>query len=142
MKSIFLSYRFTGESAEELKEGPERIADSLKEDGRDVFFSLWYSGYFEAKGWDAEQMYSYCLNRQEQYDICLLFVKSDDLSKGMDKEVEKAQSINQRIILAIKKGLDFKKYWDVADMIVTYTTFDELCEILPKRLKAFDEVKN
>lgn len=50
----------------------------------------------------------------------------------MDKEKEEAIKLNKKIYLAIKKGLDFQDFRNVADEIIEWNSLEELCRLLSK----------
>ena len=130
MKKIFLSYRFTGENLDELNLILTSMQKSLTRAGHSMFCSLGEEGFFKAQKFSTEEIYDYCLKKQEESDTILVFIKSEEQSIGIKKESDKARELEQGYILVIKSGLDFSEYRKLADEIIEYNSYEELYEKL------------
>jgi len=129
---IFLSHKFTGEDVEELKIKLGKIKNTLENSGHSVFCSITKKKYFQEQAWSKNYIYQYCLKKQENCDIILSFIHSEHKSLGMEKELKKAININQKIILAIPKQLNFSHFREKANKIIEYSELEQLCEEINK----------
>lgn len=127
---VFLSYRFTGEDLNELGKILAGIKSVLTEHDHQVFCSFDEEENFKEQGLTSEQIYDYCLRVQEDSTVFLAFVKSEHHSSGMQKESRKAQELGQKYILLIRRGLDFPEYRKMANMIIEYSSYEELYDHL------------
>ena len=130
---IFISYRFTGENLSELKSILGKINEILKSKGHDIFCSLNEEEYFKSRKLTVDEIYEYCNQKLEEYDTILFFIKSEEKSKGMEMELEKAIKHNKRIIVAIKKNIYFSRFCENAHEIIKYTDLENLYALLSKR---------
>lgn len=126
MSNIFLSYRFTGENLANLSKLLGGITKELRGKGHDVFCSLEEETYFSSQNMTSDEIYSYCLKRQEESDIFLPLIKSQDKSTGMELELEKARELGQHCALLIKEGLGFQNFRDYAKEIIEYNSIPSL----------------
>ncbi|MBI2663217.1 hypothetical protein HYX15_01655 [Candidatus Woesearchaeota archaeon] len=129
---IFLGYRFTGENPEELKVNLRAICSSLEKAGHRIYCSLWEEHFYKENNYTADQIYEHALKKMQDCDAFLALVKSNDRSKGMNKEKEEAVRLNKKIYLAIKRGLDFQDFRNVANEAIEWDNLEELCILLSK----------
>lgn len=134
MSKIFLAYRFTGENPLELEKVLSEIKNNLECAGHEVVCTFWSSDFFKANGFTTGQIYEYGLQKIEECDTFLAFVKSADASKGMQMESQRAVERNKPYILAIKNGLAFPEFRSAARNIIEYSQLPELYAML-KELK-------
>lgn len=130
MVKIFISYRYTGEDPKRLNLILNKLEKTLAQNGHEVYHSIQSEKYFAENHFTNEQIYDYCIKKQEESDIFLAFVKSPEQSHEMEIESEKADELKQKYILAIKKNLDFSDFRNQAEDIIEYNNLKELCEIL------------
>jgi hypothetical protein len=128
MTQIFLSYRFTGENISELKKTLNNITNILEKNEHEVFCSINLEEEFRRKKLTTEEIYSFCTNKLCDTDIFLAFIKSEDPSYGMKLELEKAIELKKKIILIIKKDLDFSEFRKNAEKIIEYDTYKDLLD--------------
>jgi hypothetical protein len=128
--NIFLSYRFTGEDPKELDVVLGKIVDKLKSLGHGVFCSFFLEDFFKERNMSADDIYEYCLKEQEKCDTFLAFIKTSDESTGMEKELQKAQALEQKCVLAILEDLKFPHFREQSDITFNFRTLDGLCEQL------------
>jgi hypothetical protein len=133
MARIFLAHRSRGEDPTELDYLLENISVSLECAGHYMICSLFYKDVFRKHEFSSEARTMFMLQRQQEADTFLAFVKSHDRSEGMLRESERAVDLGQRYVLAIKSGLHLPEYSKVAQEVITYDTYPELFE----RLKTF-----
>ncbi len=126
MHKIFLSYRFTGEKTQDLNKILKNVCSKLKTKGHDVFCSFFLEDYFKKERMNIGQIYTYCLKKQENCDVFMALIKSEDSSSGMKIELEKAIELGQKNILLIRSDLEFSQFRSVADLVVEYETLSQL----------------
>lgn len=126
MANIFLAYRFTGENPQELETILSSIRDSLQSGGHHIVCTFWLSDFFKKQEFTTDQIYEYGLQRVDECDVFLAFVKSADPSKGMNMESRRAIEKNKKYLLAIKKGLDFSEFRSAAHDIIEYSQLTEV----------------
>lgn len=134
MKNIFLSFRFTGEDPNEVEHTMGTLKSIIEENGHTVFCSFFQKEVFEQNEMAISDIYEYCLQKQEESNIVIAFIKSSEPSYGINIELQKAMDLNQKFILLIKEGLAFSDFRSAADQIIEYKVLPELY----KRLKALD----
>ena len=134
MSKIFLAYRFTGEDPKELEIVLGNIRNSLHVAGQEVVCTFWLSDFFKRNNFSIDQKYEYGLQKVDECDIFLAFVKSADASKGMQMESQRAVERNKQYVLAIKEGLKFPEFRSAAHKIIEYSQLTDLYAML-KELK-------
>ncbi len=134
MSKIFLAYRFTGEDPKELETVLGNIRNSLHVAGQEVVCTFWLSDFFKRNNFSIDQKYEYGLQKVDECDIFLAFVKSADASKGMQMESQRAVERNKQYVLAIKEGLKFPEFRSSANKIIGYLQLTDLYAVL-KELK-------
>lgn len=140
MTRIFISYRFTGEDPQERRTVLRNLTDTLESARHKIFCSLWESEFFEREKYDAAQIYEYCLKKQKEYDLTLGLVKSEDHSQGMEGEAGNSLALHQPYVLAIRRGLDFPHFREIADHIIEFDEYSGLYTAV--RRFDFDDVIN
>lgn len=129
---IFISYRYTGEDPEILKEIVQDLGKSLEKAGHSHFCSFWKNGFFNENKFTHKQILNYALDELEKADVYLAFVKSEDKSEGMLIEAGYAIAKNKKFWLAIKKGAHTVFLREMADKIIEFETMEELYSKLSK----------
>ena len=84
---VFLSYKFTGEDAKELKEVIGNICLSLEKAGKGHFCSFWKGDFYIENKFTHKQILEYALKELDNSDCILAFVKSEGKSEGMLIEI-------------------------------------------------------
>ena len=134
MSHIFLSYMFTGEDPKELSYQLGGIEESLRFAGHEVICSFNFEHQFREKKFNADQIYQFMLNRQEEAGIFMALVKTADRSQGMLLELEKARELSQRYVLLTRGGINIPDFNDAAKEIILFDDFDSLFS----RLRSFN----
>ena len=129
---IFLSYRFTGEDPNVLKETIHNICSSLEKSGHGHYCSFWKEGFFNENKFTHKQILEHALQELEKSDIYLAFVKSEDKSEGMLIEAGYAIAKKKKFYLAIKKGVHTVFLREMADKVIEFEELGELYEKLGK----------
>lgn len=127
MANIFISHQYTKEDKVLLTELLTKVVNTLVSDGHQVFCSTLRQEEFAAKGLTLyEDKLAYCVEQQTTADYVIALLMSENLSVGMERELEHAKTVGQKYLLFIKQSLGFEKYRENSDQIVEYKDNDEL----------------
>jgi len=129
---IFLSYKFTGEDQESLKENLSKISSSLEKAGHKCFYSFFRENFFREKNFTNKQILEYALKELDISDVILAFIKSEDRSEGMLLEIGYAIAKKKKFILAIKKGVKTTFLREMANRRIEFENIEDLCSKLSK----------
>lgn len=133
-KIVFVSYRFNGETLENLLAMMDRITESLEQAGFEAHSSLAETrrGFFEQRGMKPGQITQYMCRKLPRHDAMLVIVKSEDKSEGMLLEVGYRNALADHdikylpLILAVKEGVHTCMR-EIADTILEFKDLDDLC---------------
>lgn len=125
---IFLSHRYTGEDIPSLTIALRIITNTLESLGHTVFCSLWLIPYFEEQKMTADDNYAYCLEAMQWSDLMIAYIQSEEESKGMILELERAQEMWLPIVLMIKRWLGHEQFRAVVREVVEFERVDEIGE--------------
>ncbi|MCI0597680.1 nucleoside 2-deoxyribosyltransferase [Candidatus Parcubacteria bacterium] len=129
-KTIFLSYRFTGENVHELTETLGKVLSALRSAGHTAYCSIEDATWFLEQKRTNKEILQHGLEQLDKSEVLLTFVRSNQKSEGMLLEVGYALGKGKRIALALKKGVDTTFLDEIADPIIQFESLDELCEKL------------
>ena len=129
---IFLSYRFTGEDPEVLRETIQNICNSLEKAGHSYYCSFWKGDFFNENRFTHKQILEHALEELQKSDVYLAFIKSEDKSEGMLIEAGYALAKKKKFYLAIKKGVHTVFLKEIADKVIEFESLNELYEKLGK----------
>ena len=132
MSKIFISHKFTGENFEELHSMLSVFCNCICDCGHEVFCSTLIQEKIDKLGLETyEERLQYCIDQQQNSDIVIGLIRSENPSNGMAAELVRAKELDQRYVLIIKKGLDYKEYREFA-----YSTHevDEISEHVIKQI--------
>jgi hypothetical protein len=125
---IFVGYRFTGEDPAELSRTLGPLCEALRSAGHNVFCSFEHEHVYRAQGRSIAEIYRIFLERSDESDVLFAFTKSLAQSKGLTMEVERFRRLGKPIVLAIPGGVA-RSLRSVADVILEYDSFDDLCRL-------------
>lgn len=131
-QKILLSFRYTGESKEELKETTEKIGQSLTKGDLEYFCAFEREEFFKENDFTGKQILEYTLKQLDVCDCILAFIKSEEKSEGMLLEIGFGLAKNKKFILAIKKGIKTGFLHAIADQVIEFESLDELYAKLEK----------
>jgi nucleoside 2-deoxyribosyltransferase len=129
---IFLSYRFTGEDPEVLREIIQNICNSLEKAGHSYYCSFWKGDFFNENRFTHKQILEHALKELQKSDVYLAFIKSEDKSEGMLIEAGYALAKKKKFYLAIKKGVYTVFLKEIADKLIEFESLNELYKKLSK----------
>jgi len=127
---IFLAFRFTGESVEELDKILSKIKTALEQAGHTVVCSFWEEEYFQKNHFTNKQLLEYMLNELDNCDSVLALIKSEEKSEGMLLEIGYALAKRKQFVLMIKKGIKSIFLQEVANRVVEYEEMEDLVKQL------------
>jgi hypothetical protein len=123
---IFLSYKFTGEDPTVLHALLSQACSALSR--HDVVCTFFQP---EMTSLSQEEAYAHCLRTLEgPFDALVAIVHTQEESKGMMLEIQRARERNIPILLAVQKGLDFHHLHKEAHQVVEFSHQVELHEKL------------
>lgn len=129
---IFLSYRFTGEKIEELKEIIGKLCSAINKSGHNHYCSFNSAEFYKKNKFTNKQILEYALSELDSSDCILAFIKSEEKSEGMLLEIGYAKSKNKKFILTIKKGIKTTFLREIADKIIEFDNINDLTKQLEK----------
>ncbi|MDD5750587.1 MAG: nucleoside 2-deoxyribosyltransferase [Candidatus Pacebacteria bacterium] len=129
---ILLSFRYTGENIEEVKETMQKIGQSLAKAGFENFCSFEREEFFKENNFTKRQILEYTLKELDACDYILAFIRSEEKSEGMLLEIGFGLAKNKKLILAIKKGAKTVFLHDLAEQVIEFETLDDLYARLEK----------
>lgn len=129
---VFISYRFTGEDPNELKEILQKVCSSLARAGHNHFCSFWKGDFFSKNKFTNKQILKHALAELEKSDIYLAFIKSEEKSEGILIEAGYALAKGKKFILAIKKGIKTTFMREIADKVIEFENLEDLYDKLNK----------
>jgi len=127
---IFLSYRFTGEKIEELKQIIGKICSSIEKSGHNHYCSFNSGDFYKSNKFTNKQIFEHALNELNGSDCILAFVKTEEKSEGMLLEIGYAKAKNKKFILAIKKGIKTTFLREIADRVIEFNDIEDLTKQL------------
>ncbi len=131
-KTIFLSYRFTGEDINELTEMLGKILSALRSVGHTVYCSIEDEKWFRENHRTNKEILKHALEWLDKSDIILAFVKSDQKSEGMLLEVGYMMAKGKSFALALKRGTKTTFLAELAESLIEFDSVDDLCAKLAK----------
>ncbi len=114
---IQLAYKVSGERREEVVETLKGLCAVLEKAGHETYCPILDPNSNGING---------TLRHLDESNVLLLYVKSEDKSEGMLLEAGYAKGRGKRLILAIKRGLDYKHTRAIADVILEYENLKDL----------------
>ncbi|MBI1755383.1 nucleoside 2-deoxyribosyltransferase [Candidatus Azambacteria bacterium] len=131
-KTIFLSYRFTGENINELTETLGRILSALRSVGHTVYCSIEDEKWFRENHRINKEILKHALEQLDKSDVILAFVKSDQKSEGMLLEIGYMMARGKSFSLALKQEIKTTFLAELAEPLVEFDSVGDLCNKLKK----------
>jgi nucleoside 2-deoxyribosyltransferase len=129
---IALSYKFTGEDYNKLKEFLDRISESLKEEGHQVFGTYLKKKEFEKNKTSLKEIMLTELGYIDDSDYHLIIINSQEKSEGLCIEFGYSFAKDKKIILAMKKGIKYQWIPKLATKTIEFEDTEDLCKKLKK----------
>lgn len=126
----FISYRFTWVPIEELKYKLSIMVDAVLSLWRGVFCSLDHEEHFREKWMTSDEIYAFCLDKMKESRYFVAFIDSEIPSSGMRMELEKVEELGMKVVLIIKKWLQFDNFRAVADFTFEFDNIEEIPDFL------------
>lgn len=126
-KTIFLSYRFTGEDVDELTETLGKILSVLRSVGHTVYCSIEDEKWFRENNRTNKEILAHSMEQLDKSDVILAFVKSDQKSEGMLLEVGYMLAKGKPLVLALKRGIKTTFLAELATPLIEFDSTNDLC---------------
>lgn len=133
-KKIFISYRFTGENPEKLKNLISQIHEAIEEAGHDHYSTIFDSEQFANEKWSGKQIMKKVFKEIDRSNVILFFVNSSKVSQGMLVELGYSLGKKKRIILSIQKEIRDSIFRRHIDEVIEFEDLEDLKKKLKKRL--------
>ncbi len=127
---IFVSYKFAGEDPEELEKTLNEISGVLKGAGHEVYSASEDENLFAENKFTLKKILNHALEKLDNSDCILVFVRSYEKAEGMLIEIGYALAKGKKIILAIKKGVRLSFAEEIADKVIEFEDINDLKEKL------------
>jgi nucleoside 2-deoxyribosyltransferase len=119
---IQLAYKFTGEDKQEVIYLLEKIQETLKNSGYEVYVPLFDKPLPESK----KELFKRTLDKIDKQDILLTILLSEDKSEGMLLEVGYCLAKQKEFILAVNKDIKNTHLRDLADEVIGFSDLEDL----------------
>ena len=126
---IALSYKFTGEDYNKLKEFLDKICSILIKKGHEPFGTYTKKEEFDRNKTPLKGIMLTALDFIDKSDCHLVIINSQEKSEGMLLEIGYSYAKKKRIIIAIKKGI--KTTW-IREIIPEVIEFENDKDLLKK----------
>lgn len=122
---IFLSFRYTGESRDELQKFFYPLRDKLISYGHEVYLSLDDLITWDSSELTVREKFAKTFRELETSDALVVVVRTGDKSEGMLMEVGFALALPRPIYLYVAKGID-TYIREVATSVIEFTGHEDL----------------
>lgn len=131
---IYIAYRFTGEDPKILREDLDRVSKAIFELGHEVYCSFDREQYFKDNIFSGKQIVEYSLEKMNECDAVLAYIKSPEKSEGLLIEMGYAIAKKKSIYLLTGKDVKTTYLYQIAKK---HLTFSEPQEITQKTIELF-----
>lgn len=129
---LFCSYAFTGEDEAAVRARMERVVETLKNLGHDVYYNILDPDYDTFSSWG--DFLRNAIANMKGYDTVLVIMTSRRRSEGMLGEVGAAVAMGKEIILAEHtSAVGFTSLPSLTDEVFTWDDEEELLAKLKER---------
>jgi hypothetical protein len=134
MKTYF-AYSLSGnKNKENLKKSLIKLSDVFSKKGRETYITWRDIENWQESGWTREEMAKKALEVIKDSDEIFIFVGSPEKSEGMLIEAGFARGLGKKIILGIRKDLEYKFLRTIADEVVEFEDINNLAKKLENSL--------
>ncbi|MCX6748044.1 MAG: nucleoside 2-deoxyribosyltransferase [Candidatus Pacearchaeota archaeon] len=121
---IFISFKYTGENKEELKENMRKICAASEKENHEHYCTLFEDNSFFKKS--KKQIFEYAFKKIDEADIVLVILKSEEKSEGMLLEVGYVLGERKKLILAVQKDIKNTYLRELADNTIEFNNIEDL----------------
>jgi nucleoside 2-deoxyribosyltransferase len=126
----YISYKFSGEDEEKLKEILSEISSIIESHNNETFVSYRDIGNWGEISMDSKEIITKALAELRNADCILCLVLSSEKSEGMLLEAGYAKALGKKIIVAKKDDVRIVFLKDIADDSIEFNTYEDLKEKL------------
>jgi nucleoside 2-deoxyribosyltransferase len=131
----YISYKFSGEDKEKLKEILSEISSIIESHNNETFVSYRDIGKWGEISMDSEEIITKALAELRNTDCILCLVFSSEKSEGMLLETGYAKALGKKVIVAKKNDARIIFLKDIADDLIEFNTYEDLKEKLHEYFK-------
>jgi nucleoside 2-deoxyribosyltransferase len=125
MKTYFLAYRFSGESADVLNERLSLTVESLKQAGIDAYCNFFDNHVMDSKTLSKRQIIDKAFKKIDESDGLFVLIASNDKSEGQLFEVGYSIAKGKKIIAAVQENVT-TYVSDLADEVIIWSDLSDL----------------
>lgn len=129
---IALSYKFTGEDYNELKNFLDTVCNSLKKAGHEPWGTYIKKEEFDKNKTPLKEIMLTALKFIDNSDYHLVIINSQEKSEGMLLEIGYSYAKKKRIIVAIKKGIKTTWIKELVNEVIEFSDINDLSKKLEK----------
>lgn len=139
---IFLSYKYTGLSLDELHKMIDPIVDFFKNAGYDIYCNLYDDDFYYSNKMNTKQIMNHALEKLDECNFQII-LWDRSYSEGTIVEFGRAYGRMPQMLLIKEKSLSSTVIC-MADEVIEYKSLDNLMELLPTidLEKYFKDVSN
>ncbi|MBI4095725.1 MAG: nucleoside 2-deoxyribosyltransferase [DPANN group archaeon] len=100
---IFISYRFSGENKEKLKNTMRQIHNAIEKSGCSCYSTIFDSDQFANENWSGKKIMQKSFGEIDSSDVVLFLVQNKKISPGMLVELGYVLAKGKKLLLAINK---------------------------------------
>ena len=127
---IFLSYRYTGEDPEEVRENVELICSALETAGHKSYCTFFDGQFFKGKDFSNKEILLHAFKEIKKADVLLAFVNSKEKSEGMLLEAGYALANKKPVYLLVREGVKTVFLREMAEKIIDFKDTEKLPGLL------------
>ena len=129
----FISYRFSGEKTEDLKNTLVPVQNKLKEIGIDAYCNLLDRNLeVWSKGFQAHDFVFHAFKELNNINLLFVVITSENKSEGMIMEVGYSIAKDIPVVVAIKDDITNTYLPGMANLVVRWSSTDDLLEKIAK----------
>jgi len=128
LMKIYLAYRFTGEDPIVLRADMDRISKALINLGHEIYCSFDREQYFIDNNFTGKQIVGYSLDKMNDCDAVLAYIKSPEKSEGLLIEMGYAIAKNKGIYLLTGNGVKTTYLYQIAKNHVAFSATSEITQ--------------
>ena len=125
---IYIAYRFTGEDPKVLREDMDNITKALTILGHEIYCSFDREQYFKDNNFSGKQIVEYSLDKMNDCDAILAYIKSPEKSEGLLIEMGYAIAKEKAIYLLTGIGVKTIYLHEIAKKHIEFSSQSEIAE--------------
>jgi nucleoside 2-deoxyribosyltransferase len=133
MKKAFISYKFTGETKENLENLLHPIVEALKNSSIDAYCNFFDENLpVRSKNFKPHEFVTDAFKNINESDFVFVVLNSEEKSEGMIMEIGYATAKNIPIVIAVKNNVTNTYLPGMANMVIPWDNINDLVEKISK----------